>query len=348
MCTRLGLSPVRMLFGHLAYRGPLEGVEVSLHPQSENYGLEGGGRVQMLLMLPRPLDLGLLVKPSMSMFSDPSRFSTGDDAFDGVFLRLCAAEDTSLAAEALGPLVRGALRDLSARGIHVELCDDAFVCTAPARTTEVEAHLRTLVSAARAVQEVAGRLPPPTALREGAVADALERASLGLGLSYERHPFVIHGATGTGDGLRVRFLVHPRGRAAGDPLDGALGTPGFDVALTFSEPLETPVQLRVATGFERLQSALGWKDLQVLDPAFDDAFTIHAPDPDRARAILTPEARTLLQRLRGLGLRLRLDERGLHGRAPLLPHAKSAILLLQSLHDLRPALRATTSSAPYR
>jgi hypothetical protein len=348
MCARLKLSPVPLLFGKVLHRGLVEGVEVSLHRDSESYGLEHGGRIQMRVTLPRPLDLGLAVQPAMNVFSDPSRFGTGDDAFDGIFVRRCAPEDASLAVEVLDPVVRGAMRDLAARGVHLELHDDAFVCTGPARPTESEGHLRALVSAARAIHEVVGRLPPPAALRAEGVSDALERTALALGLSCEKHPLTIHGATGTGDALRVRFLVHPTGRPSEVSPGGPLAAPGFDVALTFSEPLETPLELQAATVFERLRSALGWKDLQVFDPAFDSAFTIHAPNPEHARAVLNPSARTLLRRLLDLGLRLRLDARGLHGHGPLLTSGSDGTALLQSLHDLRPALRATLHDGPYR
>jgi hypothetical protein len=340
--ARHGLRAVNAING--GFSGELSGVAISLITNANG---RSGESLLSATIVPGT-DLGLRVRQATGMFDSASSFSV-DAEFDGIFQRECDPRDAESARKVLGADVRDALMVLARYG-SCALHDDQVRCAllvSMLSGPEFDSALRACVQVATAVDAARRTLAPPAALRHGGVDEGLTRALDGHRVSISSHPFCAVGALDE-DAFSLRFVTHFSGRAGGDPLLGASATPGYDVSITFAEPLAGGLRVRPSSWLDRAQSALGIGDLALGDAPFDRAWTVEAQDERAARAQLNARARELLQQLGALGLACSLDARGLSGRGAMLRSAEDAFALVTTLAALRGALRGTVAQGPYR
>lgn len=294
-------------------------------------------------------DLGLYAFQSESPFGSFSSYAVKDEEFMGIFTISCAQGDVENAEKVLSAKVRAELRTLARLGSAV-LADDGVRCliqpgmmTGPELAMVVEA----CVNIAEEVGRLKGQLSAPTLLRENGVAAALTATAQGLDLTVEQHPFSIHGAS-THSSIQLQFQTQFVHRLFDGVLAILRARPGYHLQLRFAEPLGLALRLRTASLFDRAQSALGFKDLQVGDAEFDRRWTIHAKHEERARAVLHAQTQSALNTLADLGLDLALDDQGLTGVGSLLKRPNDAEKLLQIISELYQTLQPRVVNGPYR
>jgi hypothetical protein len=148
------------------------------------------------------------------------------------------------------------------------------------------------------------------AQRMGARSRALGRAAhagwtsfaraSGLSLDVERHVL-----EGTYAGVRVRLSL-----ATDD------GTPHTQVRVFFPRPLGLGFSIARQGLVDSIVSFFGGQDIQLGDPAFDDAFVIKGQPEDAVRQLLaSPEARARLLAILSRASRLTMSDLGLDVRA---------------------------------
>lgn len=345
----LGISPATL---QLSLRGAFEGVPVELQPSGNN-----SASLTMATHRPRGSDIGLRVFNS-SMFRSAEQFSTGDDAFDGIFGRGCATGCEPDAPTLLSSDVRAALRAIAASG-SVDLYDDcAFAYCQPSMLSqpELDSMFRSLIVAVRACDDATLALDAPLALRRFGASTALEAFARDRGLSVQRHPFALSGAI-DGDHFVLRFCCEYEGRRGPDPLHGGAREPGFDARVRFAEPLRGGLFVRPSSVLDRAQALVGLGDIETGDRGFDRAWTIGArveDDPDRSiatqlvREQLNERARARMIALAAAGVVLSIDDRSLVARGPLVIEPRALIELVSSIASLRSAMRAQAPRSAYR
>lgn len=190
----------------------------------------------------------------------------------------------------------------------------------------------------------------PPALESNGVAEALARTAGRLGLSVSEHPFEIEGHAEQCK-VRMRWVTQVGTRRDGDPLWGSSGVAGFDVELTFDEPLVGAISLRPARWRDRLLARFGLATLRTSSVAFNSAWRLECDDRSAvqfARAQFTDEAVRMIEAIRSLGVELWLGSAGVSARGPMLANAKDAERLVEAFVGLRAAMRLTHSKGAYR
>lgn len=206
-------------------------------------------------------------------------------------------------------------------------------------------------AAVSAVKGLDARLlvaPTPTPLRAEGVAEALLATASEMGLFARAHPLTLWGPA-SGDELVVRYVGNVGRRFFSDgPFGVAEPDAGAYARVRFAEPLGVGLRLRSATWLDRAQSAVGLKDLQVGDAAFDRAWRIDATDEAGARALLTPSFRKTVDELATLRFEIEITDQGLTARAPLARNATEGTRALRLLAAVRSAMRTPLTLGPYR
>lgn len=294
------------------------------------------------------LDLGLWVRQAGPSLAGAANVETGDAAFDGVCQVTTAPGGAHAARALLDAETRSALTRMLVAG-RPEITDDVVALNLSAHFLTADAlmaKVRECVRIARSVDALGERLSPPSgigAARAAAFADACRE----LGLGYRAHPLSAGGDT-PDSALWVRWRSHPVERSFALAGDGEVETPGYRVAARFHRPLGVGLRVEPAGLSDRLKDLVGLGDLRLGDAAFDAAWRVRATSEDGARAMLGDVARAKLQRLRALGVHLKLDDSGLDGLGALPADPGCVPEVLRLVTDLRGALRPWTSQGAYR
>ncbi len=314
-CDALALEGERSL---LASRrvGAVSGVAVSV----ERHASRGDADAVVVARPPRRPDVGLHAHGASVLPCLDRKVETGDAAFDGVFVTHAAPREEDAARVILARSVTRVLRRLAGVGWPV-LTDDALVFTFSLQSTtaeEVTARVRWCVECALAVSERAAALDAPHPLRQTGVAAAFEAEARARAMAFQRNALCAEGAVKKGY-LTVRWRT--RAPTSVDHFTPPEEAVGWRARLRFDEPLGVGLTLRPARLTDRVKSAVGLRDLQTGDDAFDRAWLIEARDEPGAKALLHGDARRWLTDLAALGVTVALDDEGVafEGALPTSP-----------------------------
>lgn len=342
-CNALGLQPDPSL---LTWRrvGWVSGILVTV---TRSMAQSGDADLVVAAHPPRRPDLGLHVHSASMLPCLDRKVETGDAAFDGVFVLHAPASETDAARQLLSHTVRRHLRQLSNTGWPT-LVDDAVVFRfkrAGADGDEIRARVEQCVACALAVSEGTAGLDAPHPLRHNGIAAAFEQAARSRAMDFSRNAMRAEGTRRHGH-LSVRWRV--RAPVYVPHFSATDTTTGWSAHLRFDEPLGVGLTVHPATFTERLQSAIGFRDLQTGDDPFDRTWTLAARDASSALLVLNAAARRMLTQLSELGLRVVLDDHGLSlsGAIPRAP--ETVIRVLEILDDARDTLRLQVCVGPYR
>jgi hypothetical protein len=326
-------------------RATVRSVPVLLQWNAQN----SGKSVSISAMFEPVLDLGLHVFASLSPFGNPPSVTLNDEQFTGIFSNSCADGESPSVTQVLSSSVRAELLELARLGSAV-MTDDGVRCfVEPSLMTgnELSMVIEACVNVATSVRATVTELTPPAQLRLQQVAQALIDACKTYGYTVRAHPFSILGSDPNFD-LTLHFQTQFAHRLFAQTSPALHSRPGYVARVAFREPLALGLRLRSSSFFDRAQSFVGIKDLQVGDGDFDQRWTIAARDEEHARAVLHAETRGLLTALANVGLELSLDDSGLSGVGSLPTQSADAMVLLAKLSGLYEALHKRTESGPYR
>lgn len=342
-CDSLGLR-VERHFLMVRRVGAVSGVAVSV---ARIPARSGNADTVIVARPPRRPDVGLHVHGASTIPCLDRKLETGDAAFDGVFALHAATGEAEAARRVVSKPVRRSLQRLAGTGWPA-VVDDAVVyelSMAGTDEAEVRARVAECVRCALAVADAATTLDAPQPLRDAGVAAAFEAAGRARGMAVERNAMRAEGKAGRGF-LSVRWRVRAPVRVDHfSPEDGAVG---WLARLRFDEPLGVGLALHPASLAERLQSAVGLRDLQTGDADFDRAWAVAARDEASALLVLHANARRMLGHLAALGLRVSLDDEGLSFEGDLPRDPDVVDRAMEVLDGARDALRPQMAIGPYR
>lgn len=324
--------------------GTVAGIPVTLANRSQ--GSEHGFVIEAYAREGADVDLGCRLQGGL--LDGAGACGVEDSAFNGIWHTECGAGEESTARRLLSPAVRGELMTIARLGTGT-LFDDSVRCVVErnAEAPEVISAMRACVDAMRALDEAAADADAPAYLLARGFGDAAREAATERSLRLAMHPLRAEGALGE-DAVALRFRSHFRTRRRHYALAPELRSPGYWLALRFREPLGAGLAARPANWVDRAQSAVGLKDLQVGDAAFDRAWRIEARDEARALALLNPEARAVLTDLVALGGAPTLNDELLVYQSKLPESPSTVARVLSRVASLRAALRARAAESPYR
>lgn len=342
VAQHFGLQTHSDLFS--AARGTVDGIPVTLTNRSQ--GSEHGFVIEAYAR--EGADVGLKCRLQGGLVDGAGTCGIDDSVFNGIWHTECAGGEEPTARHLLSPAVRGELMTIARLGTGT-LFDDSVRCVVErnAAAPEVIGALRACVDAMRALDEAASSADAPGYLLSLGFADAAREVATERSLRLVMHPLRAEGALGD-DHVVLKFRAHFRTRRGHDALAPELGSPGYWLAVRFREPLGAGLTTRPANWVDRAQSAVGIKDLQVGDAAFDRAWRIEARDESRALALLNPAARAVLTDLVALGGAPTLTDELLVYQSRLPESPSTVARVLSRVASLRAALRARAAETPYR
>lgn len=252
------------------------------------YGSERRRRVRGALGLRRPLGLGLLMRPLKArarLRRRSRRLRVGIATLDKRY-EFHGDEVDRVQALFGDEGVHAALADLTAKWPRV-LITDHFVRVSLRRPESTVPNLSALVSAlerlAIAVEDARSRIPAPTRLRS--TAEAWEPIAAALGLVFEP---ALPAMSGERDGRAVLLTARR-------------GAEGYSVTIQASLELGEELGLQLRPQLEPDGYWSVGQDIQLGEPAFDQAFVIKGWDPDGIRERLSAPARLKLLELAQFG-----------------------------------------------
>ncbi len=338
------VNDVLKKYGFASKEGQVRGVHVSF----VNFLGSRSQTLRIIARLAHELDLGLYVHQSQNSFGSNSTVTVSDPEFMGIFAVSCGNDEEAAVKLLLTSSVRRELLALARAGYAI-LTDDGACCQIePSLMTaqEISIVVEACVNIALEMDTLSKALEPPAMLRAGGVADALISAALARDFTVQKHPFVLSTTSAESD-VALHFQTHFTNRFFGSA-ELVTARPRYRLNVRFHQPLALELRLRSSSLFDRAQSMLGFKDLQVGDAKFDGRWTIAAKDEDKTRAIFHAETRRALDALADLGIDLSVNDSGLSGFGTLLHNPSDASLLLEILTTLYSTMQPRVASGPYR